>query len=157
MEGILWIIFLIIINNIFGKKKTGTAARKPQLPQPQRKSKPAARGIEDYFKEIAQKVQEQYQLETQPPVGEMQEEVFQPAREGESVKAKSFVKKQQSVKSDAVSMAAAAPFEHDESHPIYGKSRISSGSGLFDKREDIARGIIYSEILSKPLSMRKRN
>jgi len=142
LEGILWIIFLIIINNIFSKKKTGTAARNPRPLQSQRKSKPAARGIEDYFKEIAHKVQEQYQLETHPPVGGMQNEVFQPAREGEP---------------DAVSIASAPPFEHDESHPIYGKSQISSGSGLFDKREDVARGIIYSEILSKPLSMRKRN
>lgn len=157
MEGILWIIFLIIINNIFGKKKTGTVARKPQPSQSQRKPKPAARGIEDYFKEIAQKVQEQYQLETKPPVGGMQNEEFQPAREGEPVEAKPFVKKQQSVKVGTVSMASTAPFEHDESHPIYGKSQISSGSGLFDKREDIARGIIYSEILSKPLSLRKKS
>lgn len=156
MEGILWIIFLIIISNIFGKKKTGTVARKPQPSQSQRKPKPAARGIEDYFKEIAQKVQEQYHLETQPPIGEMRQEVFQPAREGEPVKSKPLVK-EKSVKSETAGMAAVAPYEYDESHPIYGKSRISSGSGLFDKREDIARGIIYSEILQKPLSLRKKN
>ncbi|AHM56727.1 hypothetical protein EAL2_c14320 [Peptoclostridium acidaminophilum DSM 3953] len=146
MDGILWIIFLIIINNILGKKKKASMQQKPKAQQ-LRKVKPAGKGIEDYFKDIAQKVQEQYQLEKQARTEGVSVEVIEPPKMAKSAPKKQPVRP----------AATAISDEYDESHPIYGSSQISSGITLFEQREDLVRGIIYSEILSKPISMRKKN
>ncbi len=173
MEDILWIIALIVISNILGKGKKRAREQQAQARRQRTKDQisapakakereimdaPKKKSIESYFKDMAQEIKRQQDMLAQKaqqekpavdvkpfesievPVEKTEKKAKKTQREGAYYFDKRELEKKKTVEPlhSAETAEAENPFE-----------------SLFESPNDIVKGIIYSEILSKPRSLRK--
>ncbi|KDR95080.1 hypothetical protein SAMN02745945_00552 [Peptoclostridium litorale DSM 5388] len=178
MEEILWIIALIAIRALFGRnKKEGekrATARKQrtsgQIGVPakatikeQKRAKPKKTSIESYFKDMAQEIKKQQDV--------LAQKTKQAQRERKDAKAdvQPFESIEEPVvkvdkKASGAQRESAYYFEEKEhekkkTYEIVHAAEEAAVKGpfesLFESPNEIVKGIIYSEVLSKPKSLRK--
>ena len=171
MEDILWIIALIVISNILGKGKKRAKEQQAQARRQRTKGQtgapakakgtelmdaPKKKSIESYFKDMAQEVKRQQDMLAQKekpaadvdikpfesieePVGKTEKKANKTQREGAY-----YFEEREHEKKETVEHVWSETAEYEK--PF---------ESLFESPNDIVKGIVYSEILSKPKALRK--
>lgn len=166
---VFWVLINILLKSSRDKKKAEQARRKTGQGTPQNRQKPQEgrsrmntgmkdfkKALEDYKTQIENELNPEKKAPPKPVTNEAKREVAKPEKREQKKELRTFREGRfwedivvEEDTPDEVEEAAIAVTSNGR------KSRSGSGS-LIDIKNDIIKGVVYSEILDKPKSLKKR-
>ncbi len=147
---IIWAVFNILIKSSRDKKKAQNAKRKPgertDIPSTasmsQRRDRSQKKNFRQTIEEYKAQIEKEFAMET--------EAKHKPVQEKPPIKRQATLEETRQAFKDS-------QYKREEEKPKASMTLIEeteiSGEKFFDIREDILKGVIYSEILNKPKSL----
>ncbi len=166
---VFWVLINILLKSSRDKKKAEQARRKTGQESPQKRQKPQEsrsrmntgmkdfkKTLEEYKEQIERELNPEKKVPAKPIANKTKKTVEKPERSQQKRELRTF--REGRFWEDIV-VEEDTP-DKEEIEVVTGASKKngskSSSGGLFDIRNDIIKGVVYSEILAKPKSLNNR-
>lgn len=169
---VFWVIVNLLLKSSRDKKKAEQARRRTGQGSSQKVQKPRAdrsrmntgmkdfrQALEDYKAQIEKELNPDKKTPTKAPVTESKQRVERPISRPDKPKAKTFREGRywEDITEDKVEATSETRTKETTLAAEQAEKKAEKSSvGLFDIKNDILKGIVYSEILGKPKSMQRK-